>query len=46
VSNHNGGVVVFSWLGKTLNRAEIYGQKIDAEGNLLWSEEGLRVRFE
>lgn len=46
VSDHNGGVVVFSLLGKTLNRAKIYGQKIDAEGNLLWSEEGLRVRFE
>jgi hypothetical protein len=46
VSDHNGGVVVFSLLGKTLNRAEIYGQKIDAEGHLLWSEEGLRVRFE
>ena len=46
VSDHNGGVIVFSLLGKTLNRTEIYGQKIDAEGNLLWSEEGLRVRFE
>lgn len=46
VSDHNGGVVVFSLLGKTLNRAEIYGQKIDAKGNLLWSKEGLRVRFE
>lgn len=46
VSDHTGRVAVFSLLGKTLNRAEIYGQKIDAEGHLLWSEEGLRVRFE
>ena len=43
---HTGGIVVFSLLGRTLQRAEIHAQKIDSAGHLLWSEKGAPMRFE
>lgn len=46
VSDHAGGVIIFSLLGRTPARAEVYSQRIDADGNLLWSEKGVRIRFE
>jgi hypothetical protein len=46
VRDRTGGVVVFSLLGRTLRRAEVYAQKIDSAGNLLWSEKGAPMRFE
>jgi hypothetical protein len=46
VSDHAGGVIIFSLLGRTPARAEVYSQRIDADGNLLWSEKGVHIRFE
>lgn len=44
-SDHAGGVIIFSLLGRTPARSEVYSQRIDADGNLLWPEKGVRIRF-